>query len=249
MTDGDKVLYSVDPATAATEWAGHAGDWQWDGGVLRQTSDGTNCRATVGDRAWTDYTYTLKARKISGAEGFLILFHVRGADDFLWWNIGGWNNSRTAVEAAYHGAKQVVGRASDGTVDADRWYDLKLEVKDRHIRGYVDGELVTEAEDVPLPPPPPMYATASRDDATGDVILKVVNVADTPRSTRINLKGVTHVEPMARIEVLTGEPGDVNTVDSPTNVATKTLIIDNAAPSFVYEVPAHSVSVLRLKVR
>jgi alpha-L-arabinofuranosidase len=249
VTAGDRVLYSAEPGAATDDWKTPSGEWSWDGGVLKQTSDATNCRATVGDPAWTDYTYTLKARKNSGAEGFLILFHVRGPDDYLWWNIGGWNNSRTAIETAEHGAKRELGQASNVKVDANRWYDLKLDVKGRQIRGYVDGQLVTEAIDEELPPPPPMYALAGRHDATGDVILKVVNVEGAPRSARINLHGIQHVAPVAQVEVLTGEPGDVNTVDSPTKVATKKRTIDNAGASFVHEFPAYSVTVLRLKAQ
>ena len=66
VTVGDKVVYSVDPATAAKDWRLGDGQWKWDGDVLRQTSDDQNCRALVGDPDWTDFTYTLKARKLSG---------------------------------------------------------------------------------------------------------------------------------------------------------------------------------------
>ena len=249
VTADDTVLYSVNPAEAAIDWKGDTGEWSWDGGVLRQTSDETNCRARVGDPTWTDYVYTLKARKISGLEGFMIMFHVRGTDDFLWWNIGGWNNSRTVIETTEHGAKREIGRASNVTVEPNRWYDIRLEVKGRQIRGYLDGKLVTEAVDRLMPPPPPMYAMASRHDATGDVILKVVNVEATPRTTHINLQGIKQVAPVAQVEVLTGDPSDVNTVENSTKAATKSLKIDNAGTSFVYEFPAHSVSVLRLKVQ
>ncbi len=248
VKSGDKVLYSDDPADAADQWRIDSGQWRWDAGVLRQTSDATNCRTVVGDPEWTDYVYTLKAKKISGAEGFLILFHVRSTGDYLWWNIGGWNNSRTVVETAEHGAKREIGDASDVTVEANRWYDIRLELMGRQIRGYLDGKLVTEATEEVLPPPPPMYAAASRDHATTDVILKVVNVEPVARSTRINLQGVQRVAPVAKAEVLSGGSGDVNTIDEPTKAATKALKIDNASASFQCEFPAHSVSVLRFAV-
>jgi hypothetical protein len=49
--------------------------------------------------------------------------------------------------------------------------------------------------------------------------------------------------------VLTGGLGDVNTVAEPRKVAPKALAIGNAAPTFAHELPAHSVTVLRLKAR
>src|SRR5262249_40316150 len=70
ITSSDGVLYSVTPENTK-DWTLVSGDWAWDGDVLRQTSDDERCRATIGERGWTDYTYSLKARKISGAEGFL----------------------------------------------------------------------------------------------------------------------------------------------------------------------------------
>ena len=76
VTVGDKVVYSVDPAAPQKGWTLGEGQWKWDGDVLRQSSDDQNCRAMVGDPTWTDFTYTLKARKLSGDEGFLILFHA-----------------------------------------------------------------------------------------------------------------------------------------------------------------------------
>jgi hypothetical protein len=43
----------------------------------------------AGDKFWTDYTLTLKARKISGLEGFLNLFRIAKNGDRIWRNIGG----------------------------------------------------------------------------------------------------------------------------------------------------------------
>ena len=109
VTVGDKVVYSVDPATAAKDWRLGDGQWKWDGDVLRQTSDDQNCRALVGDPDWTDFTYTLKARKLSGAEGFLILFHAKDDNNWIWWNVGGWGNTRTAIQRAEGGADRELG--------------------------------------------------------------------------------------------------------------------------------------------
>ena len=55
-------------------------------------------RAFAGDKNWRDYTYSLKARKLGGAEGFLIPFLVRDDEAKAWWNIGGWGNIRHAIE-------------------------------------------------------------------------------------------------------------------------------------------------------
>src|SRR5205823_461673 len=77
VTQGDKVLYKQDFAGGLGDWKPGQGDWKAQDGVLRQSSRSVDCRSVGGDVDWTDYTYRLKARKISGQEGFLILFHVQ----------------------------------------------------------------------------------------------------------------------------------------------------------------------------
>jgi alpha-L-arabinofuranosidase len=60
---------------------------------MRQTAEGENIRAIAGDPTWTDYPLTLKARKLGGGEGFLVMFHTSDIDNPTWWNIGGWRRS------------------------------------------------------------------------------------------------------------------------------------------------------------
>jgi alpha-L-arabinofuranosidase len=215
-------------------------------GALRQTSNQTDCRALAGSRDWTDYTYRVKARKLSGAEGFLILFHVEGPDDWIWWNVGGWGNTRTAIERVKFGAHHEIGTAVPVTVETGRWYDVRIEVKGTSVRCYLDDKLIQQAEDTALEPVDPVYSTASRDDATGDVIVKVVNVSDSAQDLNVRLEGVSRVAG-GTVEVLQGDPADVNTVENPRKVAPRTQKLSASGPTFTHSFPPHSVSVLRLR--
>jgi len=94
-----------------------------------------------------------------------------------------------------------------------------------------------------------VYVSATREDASGDVILKLVNVQATAQSARIALKGVSTVKPEASGEMLTGELTAINTVAEPMKVTPTPLRITNAAADFPHVLPAHSVTVLRLKTR
>ena len=49
--------------------------------------------------------------------------------------------------------------------------------------------------------------------------------------------------------VLAGQPGDVNTVETPQKVAPKTVRLTAATPVFAHTFPPYSTSVLRLKIR
>jgi len=94
-----------------------------------------------------------------------------------------------------------------------------------------------------------VYAAASRENATGDIILKLVNVQAAPQLLKIDLQGVQTIKKEAKGEVLTGDLAAMNSVAEPSKVAPKPITINNAGPSFTCDLPAHSVTVLRLKTR
>ena len=249
VTRNGTTLFQSDFAKGTQGWTLRGGAWTNHDGALAQTSSDTDVRATAGDPSWTDYTYELKARKIGGAEGFLILFHVVSDDRYVWFNVGGWNNTRTALERAENGAKSEFGQSTTNAIETGRWYQVKVEVQGRDIKCYLDGKLLIQATDGPGPNVDPIYANASRDPATGDTYLHVVNVTASPRKIDLNLKGVTQVGEKGTAVVLTGEPLDLNSVAQPEKVAPKTAVLQGVAPTFVHEFPAYSVSVLRFKAR
>jgi alpha-L-arabinofuranosidase len=249
VTHGAETLYKADLATGAAGWKEPSGQWKAEGGVLAQSSDATDVRATVGNPAWTDYTLHLQARKTGGAEGFLVLFHVQDDDHFLWWNVGGWGNTRIALEKAAGGMKQVIGPSADMSVETGHWYDVRVEVKGRNIRCYLDDKLIEEVTDAPLPSPLPVYASTVRDTTTGDLLLRVVNTAATEEAIRIDLAGAKRIGKTATGEYIEGDPKAVNSVENPTGIAPKPVTINNAGPQFTHAFPAHSVTILRLKTK
>jgi alpha-N-arabinofuranosidase len=101
----------------------------------------------------------------------------------------------------------------------------------------------------PVGPFDAVYATASRENASGDVILKLVNVQAAPQILKVELEGVQKVAKEAKGEVLAALPSAMNSVAEPMKVAPKPVIITNAGPRFTLELPAHSVTVLRLMTR
>src|SRR5207249_4986755 len=94
-----KILFTGDFKDGMKNWQ-LLGDGQWkvQDGALGQSAEKEFVRAIAGDRNWTDYTLSLKARKLGGQEGFLILFHLNGKEDRTWWNLGGWKNTQNALE-------------------------------------------------------------------------------------------------------------------------------------------------------
>ena len=94
-----------------------------------------------------------------------------------------------------------------------------------------------------------VYASATRDEQAGEVILKVVNPGDTAQNVQINLAGVKNVAPEAVEFVLAGSPDDENSMDQPEHIAPVKSAIENAASNFSCSFQPHSLTVVRIKAQ
>jgi alpha-L-arabinofuranosidase len=242
-----ETLLAADFVQGAAGWRTMRGAWQATEGGYRQTELAQDCRAVAGDPNWTDYTITLQARKLGGAEGFLIMFRVRDDQNWYWWNIGGWGNTRHAVERSIGGSKMLACPQVAGGIETGRWYDIRIEVQGARIRCYLDGQLIHDFEDAPMPA---LYATASRRERTREIILKVVNVSDRAQETEVRLSGARRLASRAKVITLTSDsPDDENSLENPTRVAPVERAFESVAPSFRYIFPPHSLTVMVLKER
>ena len=240
-----KVLYSQDFNTGAPNFDVQSGAWKAQNGVYVQSDAAQPAIAFVGDSNWTDYDFTLRARKTGGAEGFVIPFRARNNDNYLWWNVGGWGNTRSRIQRL-GGNRAEIGSNSPLKIEANRWYDLKIEVRGDKIRTFADGKLINEGSDTPNAA---FYATSSRDTQSGDIILKAVNFSATPQTMQIALSGAQGIGKTASAQVLTGLPTDTNSIENPRKVAPQTVTLNNVGPNFTHEFPAYSVTVARFKAR
>ena len=134
-------------------------------------------------------------------------------------------------------------------VETGRWYDLKLEVTGNHVRGFVDGKLVTDTNEAPASAPLPVIASATYTASNHTVFVKVVNPGNDPVDMDIRLRGVGKVEPKGTAIVLAGDPSAVNTVEHPMNIAPKQEAITNASTSFRRTFLPHSFTLLRLTIK
>ena len=233
VTQGDKVLFE-----GKQGWKFVSGDWKWDGDVLRQSGKGQDLRAYAGKKEWKDYTLTLKARKLGGAEGFLVTFAAPDEKGKSWWNLGGWGNQSHGLEAPGLGAERV-----PGTIETGRWYAIKIELKGSTVRCYLDGKLIHDLSGKSLKS---LYAVAGR--AGKDIVLKVVNAAGEPVDVALDLKGAANLAPTAKALVLTSaNPDDENSFDEPGKVSPKAEVIQNISANFRHTFPANSVTVLRFR--
>jgi alpha-L-arabinofuranosidase len=243
-----KTLLTPDLSTDTKSWQSTGGKWNVQDQMIKPVVADSETWATTGDPGWTDYTIRLRARKVGGREGFLVVWHAQDSRNYSWWNIGGWTNTHTSCEETAQGDRAAFGPEAKFTVETGRWYDLRLEVAGNHVRGFIDDKLVTDATQEPPEAKVPALASALSATAGHVVIVKVVNAGQEPLDAAINLHGIGHVEPNGQAIVLTGEPLAMNTVDQPEKVSPHEEALANVSAWFRRTFPPHSLTLLRLSV-
>ncbi|HBF34512.1 TPA: hypothetical protein DDW35_08100 [Candidatus Sumerlaeota bacterium] len=136
-----KVIYEAAAPKDMKDWATENGKWAVKDGAITQTGEENPALVLLDKEIPAEYVLTLKARKTGGSEGFLILFKAKSFGDRAWWNIGGWGNTQHALEGAGFTPDAT---KQEGTVDDNKWYDLKLEVKADVTRCSIDGKVIHE---------------------------------------------------------------------------------------------------------
>ncbi|MDX5566955.1 alpha-L-arabinofuranosidase C-terminal domain-containing protein [Streptomyces sp. ID05-04B] len=240
------TLLSDDFSGDAARWT-HTGGGSWslqDGQYVQTDAAAENTMVSAGDTAWHDYDLHVKATKKSGKEGFLVAFGVKDTGNYYWWNLGGWNNTQSAVEQAVDGGKStLISKA--GSVETGRAYDVDVRVRGRQVTLYLDGqEWGSFTDDKPAEP---FRQVVTEDRRTGDLIVKVVNAQASGARTAIDL-GRAKVASTARATTLAAAPDAVNT-ETGTPVAPVTSTVTGIAGKFTYTFPANSITFLRIRQR
>jgi len=246
VQSGDKTLIDEDFSAAVENWRVVAGRYAANEGAYSQAERGATpalslCKTAIDAES---VTYSLRAKKTGGREGFLIVFGSRTDDRYYWWNIGGWGNTRHAIEKGsrsyMEGKTQLVSKR--GSIEENVWYDIRIELAGNRIRCFLNDDLIHDV----TPQEPRIGVAASREDASGDIILKIANPRPEPYLTRINLRGIDDVKPTGTLTLLTGGKGDVNDLTRPDRVKPVVSRIP-VATSFDYTIPPMSVQFIRIE--
>ena len=129
----------------APEWSGAGHQWTVRNGAYQQPDPGAPASVFAGEVSWGDYTLSLKACKLGGAEGFWIIVRQNGPGNYIVWNLGGMRNKSHILQFRLGQQDQLISQVP-GSIDAGRWYDIKIELKGAKLDCYLDGKLVQSAE-------------------------------------------------------------------------------------------------------
>jgi len=210
-------------------------------------SNGTaNRLELLGETDWTHYTLFVKAVKISGPRGFNIFFGREDDQNQRVWELGGWQNQDSMITSRISGRGSCLTQ-SLFTVEEGVAYELALEVSGRRIRAFINGEQIHEIEDRQAVIEP-LYYTASVEDASGDVIVKVVNMQETDVTADIEFADLGAVSYIADVFELSGcALEDENTFEQPDRIKPSRESIKLDGHRMQYAFPKHSFSVFRIK--
>jgi alpha-L-arabinofuranosidase len=70
----------------------------------------------------------------------MIMFNVADSSNWIWWNIGGWSNTKYGLEYCVNGTK-TNGAQVSGTVATGQWYDIKVAVQGNAYSCYLNNVL------------------------------------------------------------------------------------------------------------
>ncbi|MCH5211134.1 MAG: S-layer homology domain-containing protein [Oscillospiraceae bacterium] len=254
LTEGNSATADVAPA----DWQIGIGEWTvGDDGVISQTGDLTGSTvyndwaAANPQMVDRDYTFTVKAKKNGGGEGFQIGVAAEDNLNYYRVNIGGWGNTTAKIQHIVNGVSVDVGNVAEqsyvGNVEIKEgeWYDVKVEVSDYEIKAYLNGEFICSYAKPKSYGP--IYASSVYDEKSGEVIVKVVNTMDSDVDVDLNISGMEVGSSVAKTTVMSGDTSIENSLENKNAIAPVEGEIKNASNNFIYNAPADSFSIIRLQ--
>ena len=236
----------IDPLPKSGQPEFLSGQWTMnDDGTTSQRSNGEQCIALCKSVIDSDhYTLKCRARKDGGSEGFLIVFNYVDEHNYCWLNLGGWGNTQHAIEQiGSDGKLQTITK--QGRVQQGRWYDITLQVAGDSVRAWLDNELVFDTM-LKRDTSKGIFSTATIDDATGELIVKVCNTSDETTTAQLCLSNFTPREAsVVRLAATNGT--DENTLQHPTNIAPTEQLLSPDDDSVELTIPAYSLNIVRIK--
>lgn len=219
------------------------GQWQQTDNIYTQNSNEEECQnignITVGNNA----TIKMRARKNSGAEGFVLVFNYVDENNYCWLNLGGWGNTQHGIEQIINGDKMQIA-AKNGKIETGRWYDITLQQNGDSLKAWLDNELLFETKLIPNTTQG-LFTTATLDETTGKVIVKIANTSSEATTCSINLNGY-NVHTANATRLTAPKATDENSIEHPTRVYPVTETLSPVNDKLELHVPAYSLNIVTL---
>jgi alpha-L-arabinofuranosidase len=189
----------------------------------------------------------MKARITSDNGGLMVFFGDNGVrgdlQDYYVWNFN--HKDGFCVERQVGWTRYDLGWPIAGKIEKNRWYSIRVELDGAIIRCFLNGELIHAVSPHPVPE---VVATASKDNETGNIIIKLVNTGPNIHPINLRLVGINHDLLEGTATILTSKnKTDENSLDNPLNVAPVERSVQLSKPDFLYTLDRYSVTILQLR--
>lgn len=237
-----------------TEWEKIRGNWSVSDLEICQTGDQQPAMIICPEMINAEkYSFKTQAKKVSGMEGFMVMFGYKNQGNYLWYNVGGWSNTQNNVEQAIAGNRVPLCRGERFNVEPARWYDLQVDVDGDSIDCYLDGNLNLSCRAQKGSAMEGVYASTTIDDASKIMYVKVVNVGDGYAEGIVNLSNCsidTDSDNALQLIRLSAEGGDEeNTISDPKHIApVNGSVKATKSNEIIFDVPAYSVNIIKIKL-
>ena len=217
------------------------GEW-----ATREGAPTTNLNAALGDAAW-----------MTGMErnSDLIIMSCYAP---LFVNV---NKATTTAPKAWQWDSDLIGYDALNSYGSPSYYVQKL------FSHYLGNKIVlATAENIPVQnrpltkkdstdgikskTVPTIFYSATMNDTTGIIYLKVVNTIAKKQTIKINIDGAAKVSPEATIAVIKSDkPDDTNTISDPQKIVPVTTTVKGLAKSFQQSFQPYSITIMQIQTR
>ena len=227
------------------KWNIIRGDWKTQGDLLLQSQKGIDAFAILKNREFEDCTIELKAKKISGTEGFRIVFGGTDPNNYFMADMGSHTNESVIFrEVNDEGSISLFDYRNTTSIKAHQWYTVRIEIEGAHWKCFLNDELQYEYT---YAPKKKHYVVSGYDRERNEVIVKLVNAETENWKVRLQLDNARDIASKGTKIVLGADDRfEENSFSDPLKVVPKVSELLGVGSTFNVNCQANSLTILRI---
>lgn len=245
ITVSNEETYASEWDDFADNWNVIRGDWQVKENVLYQNQKGIDAFAILKDKIYEDCTIELKAKKISGTEGFRVVFGGSDLNNYFMADMGSHTNESVIFrEINNEGSISLFDYRNTTSIKANQWYTIRIEIKGDHWKCYLNDKLEYEYT---YTPEKKHYVVSGYDRKRSEIIVKLINAEAEDWNVQLQLDNAKEITSKGTKIVLGADDRFAeNSFSAPFKVVPEVSELSGIASTFKVDCKANSLTILRI---